>query len=484
MYKFLIKYFFIIMGSIYVYIGILNVNIKKKAMYIIFAAFSLIISVMTIILMPHILYAELPLWILLTFFFMTIYTGLSIETSLTATIISYCCSYISLVISAIIVSFISVIFKNIFENNIPENIIVSQLITGILQLLLLFLPFRFKRLKDGMPFLFNPRFSTIGMYISMLVLFAAMLLNNGNTSLIYTIPIILVILSSFFIFIWWRRQITKTYIDKLRDNELQQLNDELKNKSEKIIELEAENASLAKIIHKDNKLIPAMELAVKDFITTPDKDTGILLIKELEKLSKERKGILTSVETSHKQLASTKVLSIDSLMKYFQNKAFEYKIDFNLNINGNLKDAIPEVITESDLNTLMADIIDNAIIAVKHNNTHNILVIINNTDCFSFEVFDSGDKFDINVLLNFGLKKITTHSDDSGSGIGLMTTYELISKYHASFVIEEFNMENPMYTKKVSVIFDNKNLYIVKGNRTPEEICTLSERRDLIYYQS
>lgn len=483
MYKFLIKYFFIIMGSIYVYIGILNVNIKKKAMYIIFAAFSLIISVMTIILMPHILYAELPLWILLTFFFMTVYTGLSIETSLTATIISYCCSYISLVISAIIVSFISVIFKNIFENNIPENIIVSQLITGILQLLLLFLPFRFKRLKDGMPFLFNPRFSTIGMYISMLVLFAAMLLNNGNTSLIYTIPIILVILSSFFIFIWWRRQITKTYIDKLRDNELQQLNDELKNKSEKIIELEAENASLAKIIHKDNKLIPAMELAVKDFITTPDKDTGILLIKELEKLSKERKGILTSIETAHKQLVSTKILNIDSLMKYFQNKAFKYKIDFNLNINGNLKDSVPKVITESDLNTLMADIIDNAIIAARYNNTHNILVIINNTDVFSFEVYDSGDKFDIDVLLNFGLKKITTHSDDSGSGIGLMTTYELISKYHASFVIEEFNMENPMYTKKVSVIFDNKNLYIVKGNRTPQEICTLSERRDLIYYQ-
>lgn len=484
MYKLLIKYFFIIIGSIYVYMGILNVNIKKKAMYIIFAAFSLMISVMTIILMPHILYAELPLWILFTLFFITIHTGLSIETSLTATIISYCCSYISLVISAIVISFISVLFKNIFENNILENIIVSQLITGILQLLLLFLPFRFKRLKNGMPFLFNPRFSTIGMYISMLVLFAAMLLNNGNTSLIYTIPIILVILSSFFIFIWWRRQITKTYIDKLRDNELQQLNDELKNKYVKIKKLEAENASLAKIIHKDNKLIPAMELAVKDFITTPEKDTGILLIKELEKLSKERKGILTSIETSHKQLDSTKVLSIDSLMKYFQNKAFEYKIDFNLNINGNLKDAIPEVITESELNTLMADIIDNAIIAAQYNSTHNVLVIINNIDGFSFEVYDSGNKFDINVLLNFGLKKITTHGDDSGSGIGLMTTYELISKYHASFIIEEFNMENPMYTKKVSVIFDNKNLYIVKGNRTPEEICTLSERRDLIYYQS
>lgn len=477
MYKLMIKYFFIIFYSIYVYNKILNI---KNSKYMPYGLFSCLLSILTCILAQYVEYIEFPLWIFCNFFFITLCTGTALEVSLTAIIISYCFSYISFIISAIIVSFFMGLLG--YSTYSAYSIIIPQLITGILQNFLIRIPFHLKRLKNGMPFLSNPVFTNIGIFLSMLVLFAAMLLNNGNENPVYVFGFIFILISMLFIIIWWKSQLTKTYIYKLKNKEIENLSLELENKNKRISEMEIEISSLSKIIHKDNKLIPAMELAVKNFINNPEKSNGRNLIAELEKLSYERKGILHSLELSNKKLISTNVLSIDSLMNYFLNKTYENEIDFNFNIRGNLSDIISNIVSESDLNTLLADIIENALISTKYNNAHHILAIFDaENPNFSIDIFDSGEKFDLNVLLNFGIKKITTHGDDEGSGIGLMTTYEILSKYKASFLIEEFDTINSYYTKKVSIIFDSRNLFIFKSKRTPEEIYLLSKRSDLIY---
>lgn len=478
MYKLLIKYFFIIVCSFYVYNKILNIKDNKKLKYISYALFSCLLSLITSLLTQHVDYIELPLWIIFSFFFIKLCFGTDNDVSLTAILISYCCSYISFVISAIIFS----LFLTITGISSSKHFLILQFFVGILQNILIRIPFRLKRLKNGMPFLTNPVFNNIGIYISMLVLFVAMLLNNGNDNPIYAFAVIFILMSLIFIIVWWKSQLTKSYIYKLKNKEIEELNNTLENKNKRIKEMENEISCLSKIIHKDNKLIPAMELAVKNFLNNPESGNGNNLVIELERLSEERKGIVHSLELSNKKLISTNILSIDSLMNYFLNKTYENGIDFNINTTGNVKDIVENVISESDLNTLVADIIENAVISTKYNNGHHILAIFDAENRnFSIDIFDSGEKFDVNVLLNFGIKKITTHGNDSGSGIGLMTTHEILSKYKASFAIEEFETTNSSYTKKVSIVFDSKNLFTLKSKRTPEEIFLLTKRKDLIF---
>lgn len=103
--------------------------------------------------------------------------------------------------------------------------------------------------------------------------------------------------------------------------------------------------------------------------------------------------------------------------------------------------------------------------------------------------------------MNLGMKRITTHKDSGGTGIGLSSTYGLCKKFNASFVItEDINSENPTFkdtnskdliseksssnvitfTKKVSIIFDDKSEYRLKTNNDFHNLYKLAKRVDLI----
>ena len=64
------------------------------------------------------------------------------------------------------------------------------------------------------------------------------------------------------------------------------------------------------------------------------------------------------------------------------------------------------------------------------------------------------------------LLRNTTHGDDGGSGIGMMTTCELCRKYSASLRIEP--VTDGDYTKCISVVFDG-----TAGGPCRIEICPL-----------
>ena len=56
---------------------------------------------------------------------------------------------------------------------------------------------------------------------------------------------------------------------------------------------------------------------------------------------------------------------------------------------------------------------------------------------YTISVFDSGDFFSKEVIKRLGKKRYTTHKDTGGSGIGMMTVFELLKIYNASFSINE-----------------------------------------------
>jgi signal transduction histidine kinase len=129
---------------------------------------------------------------------------------------------------------------------------------------------------------------------------------------------------------------------------------------------------------------------------------------------------------------------------------------------------VDKVINHGKLETIIANHLNNAQIAVNANNNpfRSITAVIGLTEeYYEFTVFDSGIPFEVDTLERLGTERVTTHSDTGGSGIGFMTTFQTMQEYNASLIIDEQKPSAVDYSKSVSVRFDNKNQYIIKTYR-------------------
>ena len=83
-------------------------------------------------------------------------------------------------------------------------------------------------------------------------------------------------------------------------------------------------------------------------------------------------------------------------------------------------------------------------------------------------IYDTGIEFEIDTLLNLGLKHITTHSETGGTGIGFMTSFETLNKCKGSLIIEEYSKETNIYTKCITFRFDSKGEYNIYSYRSDQ----------------
>lgn len=115
-----------------------------------------------------------------------------------------------------------------------------------------------------------------------------MISNSKYSSFWYPLPFLFIFLLAIFIYLYWRNNITKTYLNKLKEKDIRDLNTELVKAQNRIIDLENENKELSKIIHGDNKLVPAMLFSVENFISqagdlSPEtSQTGKALLTDLQ----------------------------------------------------------------------------------------------------------------------------------------------------------------------------------------------------------
>lgn len=484
---FFIKYFAIILCSIYSYRKLLNFpNTKKYSIFMLL--FTVCLSLITTFFESFFPYSSVLILILFTFIFLTQTLHILPEISMTTTIVSYGISYIMFTISVVIISMGATFIFHLSSS--AYNHALLQTLTAFIQILITPLLFHSKRLKSGMPFLTNKLHSLTLMVVSILLLFTTLLLSNSNNRNIYVIPFLFIFLFATFIYLSWKNNITKTYLDKLKEKDITELNSLLDEKDLRIRQLEEENKELAKIIHGDNKLIPAMALAVESFIQDTSSlspavsQTGNQLLNELNQMSSNRKGIIHDQDFRCRIIPSTNVASVDNLLKYMQQKAHEMNIDFNATVSCNLKSMIHNVITEDELNTLLADLLENALIATKYNCGHHVLLNLDLIEkFFVISIFDSGTPFSQEVLINLGLRNYTTHENNGGSGIGLVTSYEIIQKHNASLAIDEYALKAGLYTKKVSVTFNHMRQYALYTYRDSSETALLRQRADLLVIQ-
>lgn len=351
-------------------------------------------------------------------------------------------------------------------------------IIGTIETILINLLFKIKRFKSGLPNLRNIITNDIGVFISIFLLLVVSLFYVESEDInIFTLLIFIIIIIGIILLLWWRSLITNSYLEKLNKRENERYEKTIETQQEEIDKLKLHNDALAKIIHKDNKLIPAMELAVKEFLCNASLDNSELtttansLIKQLEALASERKGIINRYELSSKTLTKTGVGSTDAVMKYLLHRANEANILFDLTVTGNIRYLISSIISENDLNTLISDLGENALIAAKEAGKGSVFITLGiDGEDYCLSIYDNGPYFNADVIKNLGKSRYTTHILTGGSGIGLMTTFELLRKYNASFEIDE-NIVHEVFKKCVSVRFDSCSRLRIKSSR--EEIAKI-----------
>lgn len=341
-----------------------------------------------------------------------------------------------------------------------------------------------------MPFLYKLSFknNSIGIVFSISVLLSFVYLTSisYDHAELMILPLILLLLCGFFLLHWWYSRIWKNYLEKIRKTEIDSYKKELREQSELIQKLKDNNDELAKIIHKDNKLIPAMELAVYDFLETHAtlSPTGLdakgqELIAHLKTMSHGRDQILTNYRLSGQQFPTTGISPVDAILTYMQNRAAQEKVSFQVSVLDDINPLTQQIPLE-DFTHLLSDLLENALIAAKHVTNGRLSVrlgILHNS--YMVEISDNGAPFLPEVLNNFGRTPHTTHADDGGSGIGLMDIWNIKKNYRASIHIHEYDSDSVNVTKKLIIFFDKKNHYIIQTYR-PMDILQVQTRPDLV----
>ena len=245
------------------------------------------------------------------------------------------------------------------------------------------------------------------------------------------------------------------------------MKEELKQKNKEIEELEKENLKLNKKNHSIAHKQKSLEYELKQIALNNQIEDEKHVKDKIENLSKEMQNETISIE-----LSKTSINEIDNMFKYMQSECIKNKIDFQLQINGNIHHMVNKHIGKEELEILIADMIKNAIIAINHSKNINksILVrlgLINGE--YSLYIYDSGIEFEIDTLINLGIKPSTTHANDGGTGMGLLNTFDTLKKHKASLVIEEYGKPaEDNFTKVIKIIFDKENTYKVSSYREEE----------------
>lgn len=375
------------------------------------------------------------------------------------TILSLGISYVIFFASVVISGILNILFK-------VKNDIIAFLCISIIYCMLINCIMSRKKIKSGFSFLNKKNksnfFDLLMINLSIIVLFCIVMLKNCDILLINQMAIFVVILS-IIMFITIKKSFQVYYKQKLLMKQLEEADNEIINKQKEIEKLEQENLNFSKKSHSMAHKQRALEYKLNHLLMKEETSKELEIKTEIEKLSKELYQI--PIE----DLPSTEITQIDDMLEFMQSECVKNKIDFNLQIIGNVYHIINNIITVEQLEILIADHIKDAIIAIKHTDNINksILVKLGKiNECYGLYIYDSGIEFEKEILENLGKKPSTTHKDEGGTGMGFMNTFDTLNECKGSLVIKEIGKPSKdNFTKIIMIKFDGKNEYKVESYR-------------------
>ena len=387
--------------------------------------------------------------------------------SLCITAISLSISYI-LYFTAICFAYIpGIILRRNNINNPYINFIVLITVYSIIS----YLFFKIKKFKKGFAFLQrkfkNDYFDVLILNISIIILFLIILMQSIDIEFVKRQKLVMgFLIIAIIMFITIQKSLKLYYKQKMLIKDLNETKEDLENKKKEIEELEKENLNFSKISHSIAHKQKALEYKLNTLMLNSEVASEIDLKDRLEDITKELK------QETVVQLKKTDIPEIDDMLSYMQSECVNNKIDFQLQLSGNIHHMINNYIDKDKLEILLADLIKNAIIAINYSENLNksILVRLGIIEgIYSLYVYDSGIEFELETLSNLGIKPSTTHGDNGGTGMGMMNTFDTLKQYEASMIIYEYGKPSKdNFTKLIQITFDKKNEFKIISYRQDE----------------
>ncbi len=483
-----IKRFFTFIITGYVFGRILNIknlNIKFKLMFI---GFSLLMTIgyFLIKLFPDLnndyVHTSYKLFgFAATVFVFQFIHKLNFFKTLTVAMVSYALTNVLYFVAGFLMSVVC----GVLQIEITDaSVLVGTIIMVLVQSVFAFLLFRIRRYKHGFQFLQDGKYPYMCILLSLLIIVLSHFLlfdyiKDGFFLLLVLFPILA---SALILNIVIQREIKKTYIKRQRKRELDYLYTTIENYKKEIQKLGEDNEELARIIHKDNKLIPALKDAVMTIIKKEDPSPieAQKIYDSLDKLLSDRELSIDNYSKKEDDIPKTGIILVDAMMEYMSRKSKAEGISFSVQTDNDF-DFSFSGINGNDLCTIIADLIENAFIAVRESELKIVKLRLSYTEGFpTVTVSDSGMDFNPEVIRSFGLKRRTTHANTGGSGIGLMQLFSIKNKYKATLNLCEYDPTQNEITKSISVIFDNNNRFYLYSARC-EMLKRDYYRYDIIY---
>ena len=454
----IITLFVTILFGQYVYIKIVNYKSIGGLKYILGFVFSLLLAFIIYLLREPLPNFRFAIMIFALATFASLLTSTEFMSALTAVIISVGICYSVFLISALITtSVIHAIYTG------RRDLLMLFIAIPIHASIIIFL-FKIRRFSKGIPFLKKKAASSLGLIICGLIVLILMLINRGPSEETGAWLFVGIALCSTGIIYWWRNGLTKQYREKIMERNIQDLERIIKEKEIQINKLQEDNEMMARIIHRDNKILPAL---VENVLLYMRSDENILangnqILEQVELLIEERTGVLRREIKESAVTESQMNPIIDGVIKHMMMRASSEGVQFEIAEMSDFATLIDSFIKPIKFQTLLVDLIENAINATKDSNTKRVLIsLCEDNGIYDLSVYDSGIYFDTETLINLGRKKTTTRTREGGSGLGYMEIFKIIEESNASLTITEYEPELSHFTKSISIRFDDKAEHIL-----------------------
>ena len=297
-------------------------------------------------------------------------------------------------------------------------------------------------------------FSLRGMYMMSVM-------TRTDSQAILIICFFMLLLLFFIIFFWLRKEYYSVYRIRLQESELSLLERSLDSKERLLESLRADNERLARMIHRDNKLIPSAVMSLRQSSREEgEKDGSAGSTREaaagsLEEISAQRSSALAEYD-SHVMLPSTGVTELDSVLLYFSDRASSSGVGFSA--EGKAPAAGDEGCSFylSEFIAILADLCEYAILSAKEADGGEVAVRIGQEDGRLFvEVSDNGGKADLRALKRIGKKRGKKKRDKDRKEVGLIPLFVILRQSGAVLTVDEFsardNEKKQKFTKSLKV---------------------------------
>lgn len=395
---------------------------------------------------------------------------------LTLTIVSFGLSYV-LILAATLV-FVVALFLNKtavsgrFETSVDAWIHVVRYVTsfrgGLLtrgfiagvQMCFLVLLLRMKRLRAGLSGLKRVEINDLIVFfcvvvLSLRVMHITSVFERTDAGAVMLIGLFIVVLLSFILYFWLKKEYRLMYTVRLRENELQLLEKSLDSKEAYHKELVKDNQRLGALIHRDNKLIPSVVMSVRqpprDGDASFDESRTSEVIHSIDEISAERNAAVSEYTEHRHHIPSTGVSAVDTVLLYLYDRAASMGTELHVMIAA--EDCVPsQGILRSEFIAVLADLCEYSYSACSGSDGEVKVQIGQDNGRLFLEIWDNGKKYDRKELKKAGRRRTASSDDGNGEKYRPVPLFRILRHSGADLEVNEF-ADNKSFTKSLRVTF-------------------------------